>query len=94
MEETYTYTPPVRRENEPVVGQQSCHDAGQQSRHDATTRDAMSPAPSPNATTVLQRKVDALSARVAGETRRGINTELVGLTPSPLTFRARSCRQG
>ncbi|GAA0170562.1 hypothetical protein LIER_24792 [Lithospermum erythrorhizon] len=81
--ETYTYTPPVLRGNEPVTGQHS--------RHEAATVGAMAPAPPPDAIRALQRRVEALSARVARQTRRGTNTELTGLAPLSLTYGAPSC---
>ncbi|GAA0156651.1 hypothetical protein LIER_14095 [Lithospermum erythrorhizon] len=55
---------------EPVVGQQS--------RHDASALEAVAPAPSIDAMAALQWQADALSAKVAGQVRRGTNTELAG----------------
>ncbi|GAA0174041.1 hypothetical protein LIER_27513 [Lithospermum erythrorhizon] len=73
--------PPVRISNDPVTGQQS--------RHDASLSEAVAPVPPTDVVTALQQQVDALSARVTGQVRLGINMELVGLVPfSPKIRRA------
>ncbi|GAA0172470.1 hypothetical protein LIER_26292 [Lithospermum erythrorhizon] len=70
-EETHTHTSPVRRGNEPAMGQQSLHEA--------TTHEVAAPTPSLDAVAALQRQVEVLSARVVGQTMRGTNKVLAGL---------------
>ncbi|GAA0160986.1 hypothetical protein LIER_17412 [Lithospermum erythrorhizon] len=72
-EETYTHTPPVRRGNEHVTGQQS--------RHEVMIGDVVPLAPPQDTMAALRRQVDALSARVPGQTRKGTNTEFARLSP-------------
>ncbi|GAA0147540.1 hypothetical protein LIER_07214 [Lithospermum erythrorhizon] len=70
---TYTHTPLVRKGNEPV--------SGQQNRHDGPTPEAIAPESPTDVVEASQRQVDALSARVAKQVRRGTNTEMACLAP-------------
>ncbi|GAA0165830.1 hypothetical protein LIER_21128 [Lithospermum erythrorhizon] len=68
-EETYTHTPPVRTNNKPLTGQHSLHKA--------PVPDAPVPAQATDAVASFQNQIDALTKRVAGQMRRGINTKLI-----------------
>ncbi|GAA0145138.1 hypothetical protein LIER_05396 [Lithospermum erythrorhizon] len=72
-EKTYTHTPPVWRETEPLAGQLSCQNTA--------GREAVEPAPPIDAMVALWRQVDALSSRVEGHVRCGTNMELAYLAP-------------
>ncbi|GAA0162787.1 hypothetical protein LIER_18805 [Lithospermum erythrorhizon] len=50
-------------------------------KHDSPAPEAIAPEPPSDVVAALQRQVDALSARVAGQVRRETNTELAGLAP-------------
>ncbi|GAA0183336.1 hypothetical protein LIER_30762 [Lithospermum erythrorhizon] len=85
-EETYTHTPPVRRNQEPIKGEQS--------RHKVAAAGTIASDPQQDFMAALRRQVDSLSVRVSGKTRRGTDTKLAGWPLSSQITGAPSCRQG
>ncbi|GAA0175925.1 hypothetical protein LIER_29015 [Lithospermum erythrorhizon] len=70
-EETYTHTPPVKKNNAPLTGQQS--------HHEAPTPEVSVLAQATDAVASLEKQIQALSERVSGQMRKVTNMELAGL---------------
>ncbi|GAA0169503.1 hypothetical protein LIER_23973 [Lithospermum erythrorhizon] len=66
-EETYTHTPPIRSDHEPLTGQHNRKGLQRRMMRQTLATDTLA---------LLQKQIDTLTERVAEHTRRGTNTEL------------------